>query len=127
MKEKHNFSDKMRDLSNKLTDKVYDTVGSVKDMVKENARNIFDRNSDVVIESDGSKSDSGGENEENFSYKEVKQSDSEDECKYLEVIDDGMDLDFSFDNDRTKLKQDVVLHIAEWKFEAIETAQAYSC
>ncbi|KOB64394.1 Uncharacterized protein OBRU01_24345, partial [Operophtera brumata] len=113
LKEKSNFGDKMRDLSIKLTDKVYDTVGSVKDRVAVNVRGIFDRHSDIVIESDGSKSETSEEND--FDYKEVKQSDSEDDCKYLEVIDDGMDLDLSFNNDSTKLKKgnDLVLHIAE--------------
>lgn len=112
-KGKSNFGDKMRDLSIKITDKVYDTVGSVKDRVAVNVRGIFDRDCDIVIESDASKSDSGEDND--FDYKEVKQSDSEDDCKYLEVMDDGLDLDISFNNDRTKLKKgnDLVLHISE--------------
>lgn len=104
-----NFGDKMKDLSIKLTDKVYDTVGSVKEKVAENVRNIFD----IVIESDGTKSDTS---EENFDYREVKQSDSDDDCKYLEVMDDGMDLNLSFDNSRPKLKNynnDLVLHISD--------------
>lgn len=105
---KNSIGGTIRVLGTKLSDKVYDTVGSVKDKVANNVRNMFD----VVIESDSSKSDTS---EENFDYKTVKQSDSDDDCKYLEVIDDGMDFDVSFNKDKSKLKNynDLVLHISD--------------
>lgn len=71
-------SEKLKDLSTRLSDKMYDTVGSVKDkMVVEfnHVKHVFDKHDD---------SEKG--------YAAVKQSDSEDECRYLEVLDDGLDL-----------------------------------
>lgn len=83
-------AEKLKDLSNKLSDKMYDTVGSVKDkMVGElnHVKHAFDR-----------------KDSRDLGYAVVKQSDSEDDCKYLEVIDDGSDLVSNqiYETDRTE-------------------------
>ncbi|XP_075988799.1 scavenger receptor class B member 1-like isoform X2 [Anticarsia gemmatalis] len=72
-------SEKIKDLSSKFSDKMYDTVGSVKGKVVDEINHVkhaFDKKD--------CKDEKG--------YAVVKQSDSEDDCKYLEVIDDGSDL-----------------------------------
>ncbi|XP_053622044.1 scavenger receptor class B member 1-like isoform X1 [Plodia interpunctella] len=87
-------SDRIKELSHKLGDKVYDSVGTVKDLVRDeiiHVKNIFsDRRNSVKNEetNDAYKSDSG-DDERDYGYKTVRQTDSDDDCKYLEVIDDG--------------------------------------
>ncbi|XP_049883746.1 scavenger receptor class B member 1-like isoform X2 [Pectinophora gossypiella] len=93
-------SDKIKELSHRLSDKVYDSVGSIKDKVREitHAKHIFSERSDSqsLINRDESqaneayKSDSSDtEKDYNGSYLAVRQSDSDDDCKYLEILDDG--------------------------------------
>ncbi|XP_063898685.1 scavenger receptor class B member 1 isoform X1 [Helicoverpa armigera] len=81
-------SEKLKDLSSKLSDRMYDTVGSVKDKVVEelnHVKNVFDRRGSKVAEAhDSFKNDN--------EYAAIKQSDSEDDYKYLEILDDGSDL-----------------------------------
>lgn len=84
-------SERLKDLSSKLSDKVYDTVGSVKDKVMEEINHVK-----YVFERRGSKNVGhdihGHEYRNDTEYTAIKQSDSEDECKYLEILDDGSDL-----------------------------------
>lgn len=90
-------SEKIKDFSARLSDRVYDTVGSVKGkMVGElnNVKHVFDKK-------DNKPNDQ--------SYAEVKQSDSEDDCKYLEILDDGSDLIFNqkYETRRTEKLNDL--------------------
>lgn len=92
-------SDRLRELGHRLGDKVYDSVGSVKVKVNDvlHVQKVFnDRknsliNKDESVANDGFKSDSGDERA--CSYEAVRQSDSEDDCRYLEVLDDGSGFD----------------------------------
>lgn len=91
-------SDRIKDLSHKLSDRVYDSVGSVKDKVRDeltHVRNIFkDSRKNSLITQDESnineayKTDSSEESEDN---NQNTTSDTDEDCKYLEVIDDGID------------------------------------
>lgn len=93
-------SDRLKELSHRLSDKVYDSVGSIKDKVREitHVKNIFkDEHRDSLVVNDTNesqtneafKSDSSDSEKEYQGYKAVQQSDSDDDCKYLEVLDDG--------------------------------------
>ncbi|XP_073965150.1 scavenger receptor class B member 1-like [Choristoneura fumiferana] len=92
-------SDRLRELSHRLGDRVYDSVGSVKDKVHDvlHVQKVFnDRKNSLItkddsVANDGFKSDSG--DERTGSYEAVRQSDSEDDCRYLEVVDDGSGFD----------------------------------
>lgn len=121
-------SDRIKELSHKLSDKMYDSVGSMREKVKDefiHVKHIFsDRKDSLINESksnDGYRTDSY-EDENRDGYAVVGQTDSEDDCKYLEVLDDGS----GFDNknvyqstDRSRhLKQldsgtDELLHISD--------------
>ncbi|XP_048003958.1 scavenger receptor class B member 1-like isoform X1 [Leguminivora glycinivorella] len=93
-------SDRLKELSHRLSDKVYDSVGSVKDRVTEiiHVQKVFDNrknsliNKDESLTNDGFKSDSSGD-ERTGNYEAVRQSDSEDDYRYLEVLDDGSEFD----------------------------------
>lgn len=128
-------SDRIRELSHKLSDKVYDSVGSVKDKVREltHVKHIFNNERkdslitcDESLTNDAYKSDSSdAEKDYNGSYHKVRQSDSDDDCKYLEVIDDGSEFDGSNStvvadsNMAQNLKEldssgkDIILHISD--------------
>ncbi|KAJ8706358.1 hypothetical protein PYW08_010984 [Mythimna loreyi] len=83
-------SEKLKDLSCKLSDRMYDTVGNVKDKVVEelnHVKNAFERRGSKII---GHEVNHETKNETEYSA--IKQSDSEDEYKYLEILDDGSDL-----------------------------------
>ncbi|RVE46258.1 hypothetical protein evm_009082 [Chilo suppressalis] len=87
--------DRIKVLSHKLSDRMYDSVGSVRDKVRDeftHVKHIFNEKRNSLINesksNDAYKSDSGEDDEEN-GYAAVGQSDSDDECKYLEVVDDG--------------------------------------
>lgn len=111
----------LKELSNRLTDKMYDTVGSVRDKVTDmHVNDIFNRRTSIREEKNESfKSDSSSDEKE-FGYKAVNQSDSDDDCRYLEVVDDGIDFEVPLDR-RDKSAQmkmldkvdSVVLHIAD--------------
>ncbi|XP_028172674.1 lysosome membrane protein 2-like [Ostrinia furnacalis] len=119
--------DRIKELSHKLSDKMYDSVGSMRDRVRDeitHVKNIFgDRKNSLINESnanDAYKSDSG--EDEKFGYAAVGQTDSEDDCKYLEVLDDGSEFDKQTNDDRTDrskhLKEldsgrDELLHISD--------------
>lgn len=108
------ISDKLRDLSAKLTDKMYDTVGSVKKVSDINVKQIFERkaslkNSTLNTTLNDSKSDSG----DDYDYREVKQSDSDEDCKYLEVVDDGNDFYKNFDSNIKRTDHDLILQISD--------------
>ncbi|XP_052748979.1 scavenger receptor class B member 1-like isoform X2 [Galleria mellonella] len=115
--------DRLKELSSKLSDKMYDSVGTVKDIVMgelTHVKNIFDRKSSLRNDAnDPYKSDSGEEMIQG--YKTIKQSDSDDDCKYLEVIDDGSEFDtIDFDTNNSKRLKDLerrdketILHIKE--------------
>lgn len=121
-------SDRIKELSHKLSDKMYDTAGSVRDKVRDeitHVKNIFtDRKNSLINESslnDGYRTDSC-DDEKRDGYAEVGQTDSEDDCKYLEVLDDGSGFDSTevrIASDRSKhLKQldsgtDELLHISD--------------
>ncbi|XP_072948525.1 scavenger receptor class B member 1-like [Epargyreus clarus] len=89
-------SDRIKQLSHLLTGKFSDSVGNmkgkVKDEITQTKNNMSDRKNSLIpphIEeetNDAYKSDSGN------SYQSVTQ-DSEDECKYLEVVDDGSEFE----------------------------------
>ncbi|KAF9413429.1 hypothetical protein HW555_008321 [Spodoptera exigua] len=98
-----NHSEKLKDLSTRFSDKMYDTVGSVKDRVVEelqHVKNVFERRSSKHVENDFKN--------DNNHYTAIKQSDSDsDDCKYLEVLDDGSGLvPTKFETERSeKLKE----------------------
>lgn len=101
-------SDRIKELSYKLGDKVYDSVGSIKDKVTSitHVKNVFrdERkgslvNKDDSIANDAYKSDSSDSDNYKGNYKAVKQSDSDDDCKYLEVVDDD-----EFDHSTLKIE-----------------------
>lgn len=99
-------SEKLKDLSTKLSDRMYDTVGSVKDKVVEelnNVKNVFERR--------GSKNvghEVAHDLKNDTEYSAIKQSDSEDEYKYLEVLDDGSDLvTTKFETERSEKLKDL--------------------
>ncbi|CAH0602037.1 unnamed protein product [Chrysodeixis includens] len=100
-------SEKLKDLSAKLSDKMYDTVGSVKDKVVEelnHVKHVFERRESKLTDlgHDGFKSDSDN------GYSAIKQSDSEDDYKYLEILDDGSDLvATNFDTVRSEKLKDL--------------------
>ncbi|XP_059057666.1 scavenger receptor class B member 1-like [Achroia grisella] len=114
--------DKIKELSNRLSDKMYDSVGAVKDKFIDeftHVKNIFDRRNSLKNEDNNAyRSDSG--DEMNHGYRSVKQTDSDDDYKYLEVIDDGSEFDSpGFLNDSKRLNKlerthnETVLHIHE--------------
>lgn len=83
-------SEKLKGLGSKLSDKMYDTVGSVRGKVVEelnNVKHVFERRGSKHVEP-SQEVNSDGE----AGYLAVKLSDSEDEYKYLEILDDGSDL-----------------------------------
>ncbi|CAH1642240.1 unnamed protein product [Spodoptera littoralis] len=98
-----NRTEKIKDLGTKFSDRMYDTVGSVKDRVVEelqHVKNVFDRRSSKHVETDFKN--------DNNQYTAIKQSDSDsDDCKYLEVLDDGSGLvPTKFETERSeKLKE----------------------
>ncbi|KAM3955586.1 scavenger receptor class B member 1 [Aphomia sociella] len=116
-------SDRIKDLSHRLSDKMYDSVGTVKDKVMEeltHVKHIFDRRSSLINDTnDAYRSDSGEEMD--HGYRTIKQIDSDDDCKYLEVIDDGSEFDSEqYDRRRStqleeleRLDNETVLHIKE--------------
>lgn len=126
-------SDRLKELSHRLSDKVYDSVGSMKDKVRDitHVKNIFkDERKDSLIVKDESKtneaykSDSSDSEKEYKGYQAVKQSDSDDDCKYLEIIDDGREFDNSASHFKTeranhlkdldsKDKNDLIIHISD--------------
>lgn len=127
-------SERLKELSHRLSDKVYDSVGSIKDKVRDitHVKNVFkDEQRDVLIvknesqSNDAYKSDSSdNEKEYNGSYQAVRQSDSDDDCKYLEVLDDGREFDDSIPHYRTERtnhlkdldatdKNDLIIHISD--------------
>lgn len=126
-------SDRIKELSHRLSDKVYDSVGSMKDKVRDfnHVKNIFNNEQkdslispDDSLTNDAFKSDSSDtEKDYNGSYHKVRQTDSDDDCKYLEVIDDGSEFDgnstITVDSNRAQnLKEldsstkDIILHIS---------------
>ncbi|KAF9794086.1 hypothetical protein SFRURICE_013551 [Spodoptera frugiperda] len=98
-----NHTEKFKDLGAKFSDRMYDTVGSVKDRVVEelhHVKHVFDRRSSKHTETDL--------RNDNNQYTAIKQSDSDsDDCKYLEVLDDGSGLvPTKFETERSeKLKE----------------------
>lgn len=133
--------DRIKELSYRLSDKVYDSIGSVKDKVKDytHVKNIFKderknsllpQNNDDSITNDAYKSDSGDDCEHKQSgvYAAVRQSDSEDDFRYLEVIDDGSgfdDVSIQRESDRcNKLNRlelegdkDELIYISDWNLD----------
>ncbi|KAJ2943334.1 hypothetical protein O0L34_g12141 [Tuta absoluta] len=127
-------TDKLKELSHRLSDKVYDSVGSLKDRVRDitHARHIFasERKDSLLnkealesLSNDGFKSDSS-DNENDGNYRAVRQTDSEDDCKYLEVLDDGSDFASAVNQKSTdranQLKQldsndgnELIIHISD--------------
>lgn len=98
--------DRIKELTHRLSDKVYDSIGSVKGIVKDytHVKNIFKDerkgsllppNNDESITNEAYKSDSCDDCEEkrNDVYEAVRQTDSEDEFRYLEIVDDGCGFD----------------------------------
>lgn len=85
-------------LSNRITDKVYDTVGSVRDKVNDmHVGDVFNKRASLAEEkNEGFKSDSSSD-EKGFGYKVVTQNDSDDDYRYLEVVDDGIDFETPLD------------------------------
>ncbi|XP_013176595.1 PREDICTED: scavenger receptor class B member 1-like isoform X1 [Papilio xuthus] len=86
-------SEKIKELSNKLSDKVHGSVGNVKGSIRgelSQVKKAINERKNSLINPEAERSDSG---EEYSHYKPVNQSDSDEECKYLEVIDDGSDFD----------------------------------
>jgi hypothetical protein len=111
-----------------LGHKIHDSVGSVKDLVRDelaNVKHMFSDRKNSLIRTDESntndayKSDSG--EEEANGYCKVEQADSDDDCKYLEVLDDGseFDCDVSYGSEMgRKLSEldsnvDELLHISD--------------
>lgn len=122
-------SDRFKELSSKLSDKVYDSVGSLKDKVREitHVKNIFkDEQRDSLIVKNESESNEAYKSDSSDSEKEyrpVRQSDSDDDCKYLEVLDDGYGFHNSshYQNERANHlkdldsidKNDLMIHISD--------------
>lgn len=127
-------SDRFKELSHRLSDKVYDSVDSLKDKVRDitHVKNIFkDEHRDILIvknesqSNDAYKSDSSdNEKEYKGDYEAVRQSDSDDDCKYLEVLDDGCEFDDSISHYQTERanhlkdldatdKNDLIIHISD--------------
>ncbi|KAL4711287.1 hypothetical protein ACJJTC_019128 [Scirpophaga incertulas] len=96
-------SERIRELSLKLSDRVQDSVGSVRDLVIDeisHVKNILNERKNSLINKSGDlnfndayKSDSSEEDDRGRGYARVRQSDSEDDYKYLEIIDDGSEFD----------------------------------
>ncbi|XP_068621730.1 scavenger receptor class B member 1-like [Battus philenor] len=87
-------SDRIKELSNKLSDRVADSVEGVRHSIKDeltHMRNAINDRKNSLITAD--KSDSGEDNGTYKDYKAVNQTDSDDECGYLEVVDDGSEFD----------------------------------
>lgn len=127
-------SDRLKELSSRLSDKVYDSVGSIKDKVRDIAhvKSIFkNEQSTSLIQKNESQSNeayksdsSDSEKEYKGNYEPVRQSDSDDDCKYLEVLDDGCEFDDSIPHHRTERsnhlkdlestdKNDLIIHISD--------------
>ncbi|CAK1592881.1 unnamed protein product [Parnassius mnemosyne] len=114
-------SEKIKELSTKLSDKVQDSVVSVKITLKDEltqVKNAINIRKNSLLSPEADKSDSGEDNDNYKDYKAVNQTDSDEDFKYLEVIDDGSEFDESTvifpTNDRrrdSKLKSELYLHI----------------
>lgn len=89
-------SDRLKELSLKLSDRVYDSIGSMKGKVRDeitNVRNIFNERKDSLIPQDSDANDNEAYKSDTDSDQRNIKSDSEDECRYLEVLDDGSGFD----------------------------------
>lgn len=128
-------SERFKELSYRLSDKVYDSVGSLKDKVREitHVKNIFkeDEQRDSLISKNESESNEAYKSDSSDSEKECKgiyqavgQSDSDDDCKYLEVMDDGYGFNNSVKHYQTERennlknldsinKSDLMIHISD--------------
>ncbi|CAH2101746.1 unnamed protein product [Euphydryas editha] len=102
-------SDRLKELGHKLSDKVYGSVGNIRGRFDDLTHGNDRKNSLINPEEsrDGTneayRSDSGESDKEIDRYQEIKQTDTDDDCKYLEVIDDGSEFDES-DHDIVKHK-----------------------
>ncbi|XP_034827680.1 lysosome membrane protein 2-like isoform X1 [Maniola hyperantus] len=105
-------SDKIKELGHRLGDKVhkFELTHS-----KHNKKQSDRKNSLITPEesqdetNEAFKSDSSESDSYTNRYREVKQSDSEDDCKYLEVLDDGAEFDDK--NYRRDRKNEMFVHI----------------
>ncbi|XP_013146636.1 PREDICTED: scavenger receptor class B member 1-like isoform X2 [Papilio polytes] len=91
-------SEKIKELGNKLSDKVHGSVGNVKGTIKDEISQVkkaMNERKNSLISPDSERSDSGEDDDNYAHYKPVNQSDSDEDCKYLEVIDDGAEFDSS--------------------------------
>ncbi|XP_039751840.1 scavenger receptor class B member 1-like isoform X2 [Pararge aegeria] len=101
---KHSFiknqSNKIKEMGHRLSDKVHDVKGKFELTHSKHSSKHNDRKNSLINPEESQdetneafKSDSSGSEYDTKRYREVKQSDSEDDCKYLEVLDDGSEFD----------------------------------
>ncbi|XP_023936964.1 lysosome membrane protein 2 isoform X2 [Bicyclus anynana] len=110
-------SDKIKELGRRLSDRVHDVkgkfeLGHSKQTAKHNDRKNSLINPDESQDetNEAFKSDSSESDSDTKTYRFVKQSDSEDNCKYLEVLDDGSEFDDA-DRRRKNSKNELYIHI----------------
>ncbi|XP_047542483.1 scavenger receptor class B member 1-like isoform X1 [Vanessa atalanta] len=113
-------SDRIKEFGHKLSDRVYDSVENVRGMFDDLTHVRSDRKNSLIPPEESQegnneayKSDSGESDKEYDKYREIKRTDSDDDSKYLEVVDDGSEFDESYNEDRSKHsnKNELYIHI----------------
>lgn len=99
-------SERLKELGHRLSDKFHGSVGNIRGRF-DDLTHVKDRKNSLITpeesrdgNNDAYKTDSSESDKEYDRYQEVKQTDTDDDCRYLEVIDDGSE--FDSDSDRTK-------------------------